>query len=74
MLKLYALSYIELSKMTLCDLGPQALVWGNTCYPQNQFLMKSLGDMSSDEQTDGHNGDSMIPNIFSRIIKKPWKM
>jgi hypothetical protein len=50
---LYALSDLELSNMTLRNLGPQALVLKNICYEQHQFLMRGLGDMSSDGQTDG---------------------
>jgi hypothetical protein len=52
--------------MTMRDLGPQALVYKrNTCYQQHQFLMKGLGDMSLDGQTDGHNGKNMLPrNVF----------
>ena len=35
--------------------------------------MKGLGDMSSDEQMDGHNGDSMLPQIFFGDHKKNLK-
>jgi hypothetical protein len=49
--------------MTLKDLGPQALVSKNIYYQQHQFLMRGLGNMSS----DGHTGDSMLtPNFFGK--------
>jgi hypothetical protein len=35
--------------MTLNDLGPQALVWWNICYQQHQFMVRGLGEMSSNE-------------------------
>jgi hypothetical protein len=52
---IYALIDLELSKMTLRDLGQPA----NICYQQHQFLIRGLGDMSSDGRTDRHNGDSI---------------
>jgi hypothetical protein len=56
--------------MTLRDLGSQALVSRNICHLQHQFLMRGLGDMSSDGRTDRHNGNSMLPRIFSASIKR----
>jgi hypothetical protein len=46
-----ALSDLELSKMTMRDLGPQALVSRNILHRQHHLLMRGLGDMSSDGQT-----------------------
>jgi hypothetical protein len=37
--------------MTLRDLGPQALVSRNICYKKNEFLIRSLGNLSSDRWT-----------------------
>jgi hypothetical protein len=54
--------------MTLKDLGPQALVSRNICYQQYQFLMRGLGDMSSDGRTTTTTVCS--PEIFSESIKK----
>jgi hypothetical protein len=68
------LSNLELSKMTLRYLGPQAIVSRNICYQQHQFLKRGLGDMSlADGWTDGHNGDSMLPrNFFREHENKFW--
>jgi hypothetical protein len=46
-----ALHDLELSKMTLRDIDPQAFVSRNICYQQHQFLIKGLGDMSLDGRT-----------------------
>jgi hypothetical protein len=40
----YSLGDLELSKMTLKYLGPQALISRNICYQQHQFLMRGLGN------------------------------
>jgi hypothetical protein len=54
--------------MTLRDLGPQAPVWRNICYQQHQFLLRGLGDMSSDGQTDTTT-TVCSPEFFSGSIK-----
>jgi hypothetical protein len=61
--------------MTLRDLGPQTLVSRSISYQQHQFLMRGLGDISSDIQTevqrDGHNGDGMLhENFFGKHKNK----
>jgi hypothetical protein len=65
-------SNLELSKMTLRDLDAQTLVTRNNCYQQHLFLMRGLGDMSSDgrteEQMDRHNGNSMFLRFFFFLI------
>jgi hypothetical protein len=54
--------------MTLRDLGPQALVSRNICCQQYQVLMRGLGDMSLDGQTDT-TVTLYSPEIFSGSIK-----
>jgi hypothetical protein len=59
MLKLDSLSApsdLELTKMTLRDLGPEVLVLiRNICY--HQLLIRDLRNMSK----DGHNSDNGLP-------------
>jgi hypothetical protein len=64
----YAPSDLELSKMTLRD-----LVSRNICYQQHQFLLRVLGDTSSDKRTDGQKDTVIVcsPEIFSGSIIKP---
>jgi hypothetical protein len=47
---LYALSDLKLSKMTLRDLGPQALVSRSICYQQHKFRRYELGQMDGRTQ------------------------
>jgi hypothetical protein len=64
---LYALSDLELSKVTLADLGPQFLVSMNICDQQHLYLIRSLGDMSSDGRTDGRMDTTVTacsPEVF----------
>jgi hypothetical protein len=73
-----SLSDLELSKMTLRNLGPQALVSRNICHQQHQFLMRGLEDMSLDSCPKGQpsrlNGDSMLPpqKDFCFTVSLTW--
>jgi hypothetical protein len=49
----------ELSKMILRDFGEEAFVSSNIHYQHHQFMMRGLGDMSSDGQTIGHTDRRM---------------
>jgi hypothetical protein len=61
---------LELSKMTLSDLGPEALVSRNICYQQHQFLIRGLEDMSLNGQNNRWTQQQQLaPQNFSGSIQ-----
>jgi hypothetical protein len=67
--KLYALSDLELYKMTLSDLestspSVKEHLLSTTSISDERFKRYELG------WKDGHNGDSMFPRNFSGIVTK----